>query len=192
MKIRPSPNAAAASRAAASRAVSSCDGFRDDAHPASAASGGSLDQDRVADERGKLARRGNFRGLDSRHHRNSGCDCDSPCRDLVAERSHHVGPRTDENDLRVGGSLREFGTLGEKSVARMNRVGAGLFCGRDYRRDIEIALRGLGRSDRNRLVSRADVRAVRVRRRIDGDSFEAEQARAADDPKRNLAAICDE
>ena len=103
--------------------------FRNDAHPASATTGGSLDQDWIADLRGKIARRGNFRGLDSRHHRNSSRDGDSPCRDLVAERSHNVRPRSDKNDLSVGGSLRELGTLRQKSVARMNRVGAGLFCG---------------------------------------------------------------
>ncbi len=96
----------------------------DDAHSASAASGGSLDEDRIAGECGELPRCCDFRGFDSRHHRNSCCDCDSPRRDLVAERRHHVRPRPDKNDLRVGGSLREFGTLGEKSVAGMNRVGA--------------------------------------------------------------------
>ncbi len=57
---------------------------------------------------------------------------------------------------------------------------------------MEITFRGLGRSDRNRFVSRTDVRAIRVRCRIYRDGFEAEYARAADDPKRDLAAICDQ
>ena len=167
-------------------------GFRHHAHPASASACRSLDHKRVAHERRKLARRGNFRGFDSRHDRNSGCDCDSPRRDFVAERRHHLRPRSDKHDLRIGRGLRELGTLGEKSVARMNRVGAGLLCGGDYRRDVEVALCGLGGSDRNCLVSRADVCAFRVRRRIDSHGFQAEQARTADDPKRNFAAIGDQ
>src|SRR5580704_10156054 len=166
--------------------------FRDVAHPASTSTGGSLDQDRIRDLRGEIARSRNFRGVDSWHHRNASCDRDSPCGDLVAKGGHNIRPRSDKNDLSVGGSLRELGTLGKKSVARMNRVGAGLFCGSDYRRDVEIALRSLSRSDRDRLVSQDDVRAFRVCRRIDGDSLEAKHPRPADDPKRNLAAICDQ
>jgi itaconyl-CoA hydratase len=166
--------------------------FRNDAHPASATTGGSFDEDRIIDLRGEIARCGNFRGLDSWHHRNASRDGDSPRCDLVAEGSHNIRPWPDKHDLSVGRRLREFGTFREKSVPRMNRVGAGLFCGCDYCRDIEIALRGLSRPDRDRLVSSTDVRAVRVRRRIDGDSLEAEHARAADDPKRYLAAICDQ
>ncbi len=191
MKIR--PVAECGRRFARSRFQSAFElrRFRNDAHPAPASSGGSLDQNGIAGERGKFARRGKFRSFDSRHHRDARRDGDSPCRDLVAERSHHVGPRSDEHDPRVGGSLRELGTLGEKSVARMYRVGVGSFCGCDYRCDVEVALCGLGRSDCNCLVSGADVRAFRVRRGIHGDGFEAEQARAADDPKRNLAAVCD-
>ena len=192
MKIRPSPKAAA--RLARSRFQSNLElrRIRDDAHPASAAAGSSFDENRIADECGEFARCGNFSGLDSRYHWNSGCDRDSPRRDLVAQRCHYVGARSDEHDLRVGGSLREFGTLREKSVARMDRIGAGLFCGRDNCRDIEIALRSFGRTDEYRFVSRADMRTVRVCRRKHSYSFEAEHARTADNPKRNLAAICDQ
>src|SRR5277367_7139817 len=74
----------------------------DDTHPAPAAACGSLDENRVTGARSKLARRADFRSLDSRHYRHSRCDCDSSCRDFVAQRGHHFGPWSDENDLRIG------------------------------------------------------------------------------------------
>src|SRR4029077_6933101 len=86
----------------------------------------------------------------------------------------------------------EFGTLGKKSVAGMNRVGAGGTRGLDDRRDIEIAPARLGRTDEVRLVGCGDVRGVGVGFRIDRDGGEPEQARAANYPERYFATIGNE
>jgi hypothetical protein len=50
---------------------------------------------------------------------------------------------------------REIRVLGEKAVARVDRVGTALLGGCDQLRGVEIALAARGRSDADRLVGRA-------------------------------------
>ena len=85
-----------------------------------------------------------------------------------------------------------FGVLGEKAVARVDRVGAGDLGGGDDRRDVEVALRRAARADAHRLVGEAHVERARVGLGVHGDGADAELAARADDAQRDLAAVRDE
>src|SRR5260370_20178734 len=98
----------------------------DHAHPASASARRGFYQDWVIDQRRECARRNNFGGFDSWHNQHSGFRRDSPRRDLVAERRHDVGARSDEYDSRLRGRARKLCALGKKAGSPSNRVGARL------------------------------------------------------------------
>ena len=119
----------------------------DHAHPAAAAARRRLDHQRKPDASGKLLGRAIVDRLEPRHHRNARVRRQAPRRDLVAQRRHHVRRRPDEDHPGLADGAGEFGALGEKAVAGMNRVGAGGTRGLDDRGDIEIAL-GSPRADR--------------------------------------------
>ncbi len=112
--------------------------------------------------------------------------------DLVAHRLDGAQVRADEDDALVGQRLGESGAFGEKAVAGMHRLGAGLLAGGDDLLDDEIGLDGRRRPDRDRLAGHFDVQRVLVGLGIDGDRLYAHAARGLDDPTRDLAAIGDQ
>ena len=115
-----------------------------------------------------------------------------PRRDFIAQRRHHIRRRPDEDHPGLADGTGEFGPLGEKPVAWMDRIGASGASGLNDRGNIEITLTRLGRTDKARLVGRGDVRGVGVGFRVDRDSCEPEQARAANDPERYFTTIGNE
>ena len=112
--------------------------------------------------------------------------------DLVAHGGNRRRLRPDEDDA---GLFQRFGkrlTLGEKTVARMHRLGLGPACGLDDLVDDQIAF---GRSrwpDQHRLVSHLDVQRVAVGLGIDRDRLDAHPPRGLCDPAGDFAAIGDE
>ena len=165
-----------------------------DAHALAAAAGGRLDHHRIADLVGDLDR---FLGvLDHAEMAGNGRDLGLGREllrlDLVAHRldGFDVGP--DKDDAGLFERAREGGILGEKAVARMDRLGAGRLGGGDDLADIEIGLGGLRRADRHGLVGHVDMQRVAVRLGIDGHGLDAEPARGPDDAAGDLAPIGDQ
>ena len=101
-----------------------------------------------------------------------------------------LGPM--KSDLRFRERMRERRALGEKPIARMDRVGAGRLAGVNDLVDDEIGLSRSGRADGDRLVRHFDMERVLVGFRIDGDGLDAHAARRLDDPAGYLAAVGDE
>ena len=122
-------------------------GRADDAHPAAAAAGGRLDDQR------RLAR------LRDRRHSRAGRD---PLRcELVAAGAQRLRRRPDPGQARRRDRLGEVAVLGEEAVAGMDRVGAELAAPRGG------APRGRGTSrsrSRRRPSARAATRGRRLRR----------------------------
>ena len=103
-----------------------------------------------------------------------------------------LGRRADEGDAVLLDDIGESGVLGQEPVAGMDRVGIGDLGGRDDRRDVQIAFRGLGRADADAFVGEADMHGVGVGGRMDRDGADAHLAAGAVDAERDFAAICDQ
>ena len=98
---------------------------QDRPHAAPAAAPGRLEHQRIADlgglppDLGRVLAQDLGRG-DHRHARRHG---DAPRARLVAERPHRRGRRPDEGDPRRRAGINEIGILGQKAIARVDRVG---------------------------------------------------------------------
>jgi len=88
--------------------------------------------------------------------------------------------------------LREVGILGQKAVARMDRLGPRDERGRDDRRDVQVGIARVRGADADRLVGGVDRQAVGIGLAIDDDRLDPELAAGADDPESDLAAVGDE
>ena len=84
---------------------------------------------------------------------------------LVAHQGHRLVRRPDELDLATAANLGEMGVLGQKAVARMNRLHVADFGGADDPVDLQVAVGGLGRTDAIRLVGQCPDRRRRDRLR---------------------------
>ena len=165
-----------------------------DAHALAAAAGGGLDHHRIADLVGDAHRL--RRVLDhaemARHRRHLGGGGEFLRFDLVAHGRDgaRVGP--DEDDARRDERFGKGRSLGEKAVAWMHRLGAGLLAGLDDALDRKIAFRGRRGADRHRLIGHLDVQGVAIRLRKHGDRVDAQALRGLDDAASDLAAIGDQ
>jgi len=108
---------------------------------------------------------------------------------LQREGKHVLRPRPDKGDALVVERLREARILAEKTVARMDGLGARRDRGGDDRIGIEIALRDHRRADADRFVGEIDMRRETVGLRIDGDGSDAHEPERANDAAGDLAAI---
>ena len=165
-----------------------------DAHALAAAAGRSLDHDGIADLIGDL---GCLLGiLDhaemARNGRDLGLGGELLRLDLVAHRLDGLDVRPDKDDARLFQRPGEGCVLGQKAVARMDRLSPGRFGGANDLADVEIGLGGLRRADRNGLIGHVDMQRVAVRLGIDGYGLDAETARGLDDAAGDLAPIGDE
>ena len=109
--------------------------------------------------------------------------------DLVAHGGDGLRVGPDEHDAGRRQRLRKGGALGEKSVARMHRLGPARSAGGDDVVDDQVALRRRRRPDRDGAVGHFHVQRVAVGVRIDGDRLDPQPASGLDDPTRDLAAI---
>ena len=143
----------------------------DDAHAASAAARGGLDDDRIADLRRFAPRRldGLERLLDALQDGHARLAHGLACLRLVSHQANRFRGRADEGQPGDLADLGERGVLGQKAVSRMNRVDPGDLGGADHRRHVQIALRRPGRSDAHGLVGVAHVQRAAIRVGIDGD-----------------------
>jgi hypothetical protein len=101
-------------------------GAVDRPHAAPAAAPGGLEHQGIADFCGRL-RDGLHvvaEDLGRRDHRHARLDGHAARAGLVAERAHGLGLRADEGDAGRFAGIDEIGVLGQKPVARVDRVGA--------------------------------------------------------------------
>ena len=169
-------------------------GGLDLAHALAAAAGDRLDQDRIADPPGLggemrrllvftvIARRDRHTGL---FHQRLG---------LVLE-THgpdRLGGRTNEDDVVLGTGFREARILGQEAVAGVDGISAGDDGGLDDLVGQEIALRGRGRAEQDRLIGLADMGRFGVRLGIDGNGTDPHPLGGPHHAAGNLAAIGDQ
>src|SRR5207247_563742 len=114
----------------------------DNAHSASAAAEAGFDDDGIADFlRGAFHLRGiGDAMLSAGQRRHAGFDREPLGGGFVAEGLEQFGSRSDKRDPIELAGAREIGVLGEKSIARMNRLDMMLQRRRDDAVDVEIAL----------------------------------------------------
>ncbi len=116
-----------------------------------------------------------FIGHDARAARNDrqpGCRHLGARAVLLAHHANHVGRGSDKGDVRGLADLGKIGVLGEKTVARMDRVDVGDFRRADHLRNIQIALAAARRPDANGLIGKAHMQGIAVRLGINGDRVE--------------------
>jgi len=113
------------------------------AHPAAAAAGRRLDDDRIADlarEPRVLLRVVGQRPVRARHARHPARPHRLDRRHLVAHQADRLRSGADEHEPALFDALREVGVLGQEAVARVDRDRIRDLRGRDDRGHVEIAL----------------------------------------------------
>ena len=165
----------------------------DRAHALAAAAGRRFEQHGIADlgskRRGGFGRRENTAAGRDRHAR---LVHDPARRRLVAHGGDDARFRTNERETVVARDFGEACVLGEKSVARVNRIGTADQSGRDDVRDVEIRRRNRPRADAERLIGMAHVQRAAIGLAEYSDGRNAEFVTCTIDAQRDLAAIGDE
>ena len=146
----------------------------DVAHALAAAAGRRLDEHRKADTPDRLANAliGLIVRRLARHDRHAGRRNQASRVDLRSHLRDDVSGRTDEDEPRRVAGAGKRRVFGQKSVARMDRVGARRARGVDEPRHAEVALPGRRRPDRHRAIGSGDVRRESVGVRVDRDAFD--------------------
>jgi len=108
--------------------------------------------------------------------------------DLHAHGRHHVAGRADEDHAGLLARGHEFGLLGQKAVAGMDRLGAGLLGDLDDLRAIHVAALA---AQLHALVGQPHMQRVAVRRVVQRHRPDAHVAALPHNPHRNLAAVGD-
>ncbi len=164
------------------------------AHAATTTTGGSLDDDRVAD----LPRQ--FQGavgviiqwaIGTRYGRHTGFPHDFDSGDLVAHLANGLGAGTNKYKaavLHLFGKIRIFR---QEAIAGMHSIGIGHFHGTDNGRNIEIALGGAGWADANGFIGKAHMHQVFVGNGVHGHCLDAQLLAGTQNPKCYFAAIGD-
>ena len=108
---------------------------------------------------------------------------------LVAHQGHRLVRGPDELDLATAANLGEMRILGQKTVARMNRLHVADFGGADDPVDLQVAVGGLGRTDAIRLVGQLQIGGAAVGLAENGHGFDAQLAAGAKDAQGDFTAI---
>ena len=111
-------------------------------------------------------------------------------RGLIAQQFEQFGAGPDERDPGLLASPRQGRILGEKTIARVNRVDALFFGQRDDAIDIQVSLdRAFTFADQISFVGFEAMQAEPVFLRIDGDSAQPQFIGGAHDADGDFAAI---
>ena len=125
------------------------------AHTATAAAAGGLDDHRIANAFGMGAVSVHIvgqRAVRTWNGRDAGFLHRGDCGHFVAHQADSVGFRTDEDKAGALNLLGKVGVLGEETITRVNRYRAGDFRRTDDSRDVEIAFYGRSRANTDRLI----------------------------------------
>ena len=145
-------------------------------HALSAPAGRRLDQHGIAK---RLGRRSEFgvgragRGLIPGHHRHARGPHEIPGGGLAAHGADRVRARADEDEAGPCHRFGENGVLGQKAVARVDRLDVGLAGGQHDRVDVEIRIAGGRRPDVVGGVGQAHVQRICVGIGVDRDRADA-------------------
>ena len=179
---------------AGGKAVGKIRSIVDLAHAFAAAAGDGFDQHRIANRIGFLLQAlfalifaeiaGRCRHTGFGHEFLGGV--------FEAHRADRVRLWADPDQARVDNGLREVSVLGEKAVARMDRLGAGLLGGGDDLLAAQIAFLRGGSADVHRFIRLAHVQRFGVGVGIDSDRAHAETLGGANNAAGDFSAICDE
>ncbi len=166
----------------------------DHLHAAAAATRGRLDQDRIADLRGKLLGLGKAgdRAVGAGDERQAERRGGALGLDLVAHGPDMLGLRADPDDFVQLDDLGELRVFGQEAIAGMDGVGVHDLGSRDDVRHVEVGFGRRRRADANGLVREPDVHGVGVGSRVNGDGADAHFMAGAMDPQRDFAAVGDE
>ena len=88
--------------------------------------------------------------------------------------------------------LGKVGVFTQKTVTRVDRVGARDDSGGQDGRDVQVALTGRGRADANAFIGKAHVHRVNVGGRVHGDCRYSQLAAGALDAERDFAPVGDQ
>ena len=165
-----------------------------DAHALAAAARHRLDEERKSHGL-RLLREPRLRLLypkvarDNRH----ACDLHQFLR-LILHAHHADGScrRADEDDAGRGAGFCELGALGEKPVARMQRLGGGCLRRLDKGGNIEVACGSVGGADAHGRIGETRMQRVCIGVGVDRDDAHAEPLRRAGDAAGDLAAVGDQ
>src|SRR6201996_7694726 len=163
----------------------------DHAHTFATATGGRLDENRVADLVGGLDQLlvaqagprdpGNHRHTEGRHGALS--------RDLVTHGLDGAHRRPDERHAGCGEGGREIGVLREEPVARVNSLSSGAHGRVDDSGDVEVTVACGRRADGERDVRRRDVQRVGVGVAVHRDRPDAHGLERANHPDGDLTPV---
>jgi hypothetical protein len=115
-----------------------------------------------------------------------------PRRGLAAHHRDGFRRGTDEREAGIAAGRGEILVLREEAVARMDRVGAGLFGGVDDRVDAQIAVARRTGTHRPGLVGEPHVQRGAIAFRVDRRGRDAQVAARANHTHGNLAAVGDQ
>jgi hypothetical protein len=165
-----------------------------DAQSLAATTGRGLDHDRVTDILGDADGGGGI--FDGRVVAGDGVDLGFFSQllrgNLVAHGGDRMVLRADEDDAAFFETTRELLVLGEEAVARVHRLGAGLFAGGDDLVHHQIRFLGRCRADTHGFVGHQHVHRVLVGFGIDGDRLDTHLLGGLHDPAGNFAAVGDQ
>ena len=165
----------------------------DEPHAPAAAAADRLDEEGIADLRGRPRRRrrvlhGLGAGDEAQARRPHGLAGPG----LVAEQPQDLGGRSDERDAGGGAPLGEVRALRQEAVAGVYGVGAGRLRRGEDGQAVEIAVPARGGPDAHRLVGEAGGEAVAVGLRMGDHGADAELPAGGDHPQGDLAPVGDE
>ena len=162
------------------------------AHAAPAATGGGLDDHRVADgaaDLGDFLRVIGQGAFGAGHAGHPGFPHGILGVDLVAHQANRFGTRTDESEAGFLDALGEIGVFRQKTVAGVDGLGISDFGSGDDGGYVEVALRRRGRADADRFVGELDVFRLGVGFRMHGDRAHPEFAAGAQYTQGYLAPV---
>ncbi len=167
----------------------------DDAHAAAATTPARLEHHGITDLRGQPERLGSVerQRRRCRHHGYARRRRQVARGHLVAEATHDLGRRTDEQEASARTGFGERGILREEPVAGVDGVGAAFECHPHDVFDVEVGLdRPLALADQVALVRLHAVQRETVFLRVDRDRPDPELVRGAHHADGDLAAVGDE
>ncbi len=160
-------------------------------HAAPAAAGLGLQDDRIANLSGPLARLFGRRQnpVRSRQNRHLGLLHCLARFFFFAHQPRHFRRRPNELDIRRAAHFGEVRVLAQQSVSGMDRLHIGNLRRRNHRRHIQIAVRRARRPNADRLIGKAHMQRVAIGLAVHGNRANAQLPARVQHAQRDFASI---